>query len=196
MRTIDEIDLEILRLLLEDARRPYSEIADHVDVSAPTVSDRIDRLRELGVVERFTLDVDRTTLSDGVEVLVDVELAPNTDDRIADRFGSIDQVEHVFLTADARLLAIATVPPDRVRSMLRETVDAGVVDSYRVHLLEDRTWSPSIGAPELALSCDECSNPVTSDGVSVRIDDDLYHFCCPTCRSNFEERYAALKESA
>ena len=40
MRDIDDTDRELLRLLLEDARRPYSELAEAVDLSPPAVSDR------------------------------------------------------------------------------------------------------------------------------------------------------------
>ena len=196
MRTLDEIDLEILRLLVEDARRPYSDIADRVDVSAPTVSDRIDRLRELGVIEGFTVDVDRSTVTDGTEVLIDCSIAPAVDDRATDRVGAIEGVEHVFMTADCRLLAVATVRQDRVRDLISEAIDLELVDSYRVHLLDSREWSPSIGSVELTLACDECSNTVTSDGISTRIDGSLYHFCCPTCQSTFQDRYVSLNESA
>ena len=64
MRDIDDTDRELLRLLLEDARRPYSELAEAVDLSPPAVSDRVDRLVELGVIERFTLGLDRSRLAD------------------------------------------------------------------------------------------------------------------------------------
>ncbi|GAB3037495.1 AsnC family transcriptional regulator [Natronobiforma cellulositropha] len=195
MRTLDETDLNILRLLVEDARRPYSDIADRVDVSAPTVSDRIDRLSELGVINGFTVDLDRTTFTDGIDVLIDVELRAGTDDRLVDRVAAIDAIEHVFVTADARLLAVATAPIGRIRDILAEGIDLEFVDSYRVHLVEERRWQPTIGSAELALSCDECENTVTSEGVSLRLGGDLYHFCCPTCRSNFENRYASLTES-
>jgi DNA-binding Lrp family transcriptional regulator len=47
MRDLDETDLEILQLLLSDARRPYSDIAETVGLSAPAVSDRVSRLREI-----------------------------------------------------------------------------------------------------------------------------------------------------
>ncbi len=39
MRDLDETDLEILQLLMSNARRPYSDIADIVSLSAPAVSD-------------------------------------------------------------------------------------------------------------------------------------------------------------
>lgn len=196
MRTLDETDLEILRLLVEDARRPYSEIADRVDVSPPTVSDRIDRLEELGIIERFTVDLDRSKFSDGVSVLLDVDLRANVDDRVTERFAALEPIEHVFRTADARVLATATVREGQVRSLLSNAVDLELVDSYRVHLLEERVWSPDIGDAQLALVCDECSNTVTSEGVSLRLDEQLYHFCCPTCRSSFEERYVTLADRA
>lgn len=196
MRTLDETDLEILRLLVEDARRPFSDIADRVNVSAPTVSDRIDRLEEIGVIDGFTVDINRSTVSEGTDILVDLSIVPSADDRVADRFAALEPVEHVFVTTDCRLLTVATVKQEQIRDLITEAIDLEFVDQYRVHLLEGRHWSPSIGSAELALACDECSNTVTSDGVSARIDDTLYHFCCPTCRSTFEDRYVSLNESA
>ena len=50
MHGLDDTDREILRLLLEDGRRPYREIASEVELSAPAVSDRVERLRELGLL--------------------------------------------------------------------------------------------------------------------------------------------------
>jgi len=45
MRDLDDTDLEILSLLAEDARRPFSEIGERVGLSGPAVSDRVTRLR-------------------------------------------------------------------------------------------------------------------------------------------------------
>lgn len=53
--SVDDIDKQILDLLNDDARRPYSEIADKVGVSPPTVSDRVERLQEKGVIDQFTI---------------------------------------------------------------------------------------------------------------------------------------------
>jgi len=83
--TLDETDREILRLLLADARRPYSDIAERVDLSAPAVSDRIDRLREAGVIEGFTLQVDGDALSTGLTVLATLSVPPADADRVHER---------------------------------------------------------------------------------------------------------------
>ena len=65
MRDLDETGLEILQLLMSNARRPYSDIADTVDLSAPAVSDRVARLQEMGIINRFTLDVGHSQRSTG-----------------------------------------------------------------------------------------------------------------------------------
>lgn len=196
MQPLDDIDMEILRLLAADARRPYREIADAVDRSPPTVSDRIDRLQDLGVIERFTVDVDRSTIQDGVPVLVDVDLDPAAVDEARIDLAAAGSVEHVFTTADARVVFQASLLDGDVRSLLAGTVDLDAVRGFDVTLLEDVTWSPDVTGTGFALDCAECGNTVTAEGETATIDGERYHFCCSSCRSNFEEQYAELSEAA
>ena len=49
---------------------------------------------------------------------------------------------------------------------------------------------------DLAVECVECGNTVTAEGESARIDGTLYHFCCDSCRENFEERFDRIEEGA
>src|SRR6056297_548491 len=109
MTEFDEIDLEILQLLVADARRPYSEIADHVGLSPPAVSDRVERLVDAGVIKRFTLDVDRSDLVDGVRVVCEICPDPGATDAVRDGLVALDDVEHVFVTADGGVVAHALV---------------------------------------------------------------------------------------
>jgi len=196
MRELDETDLEILQLLVADARRPYNEIADAVGLSPPTVSDRVDRLRELGVIRRFTADVDRSLLSEGVAVLVDLAVEPG---RVADvRAGveSLDGVEHVFVTADGSVVFHARLQDGAVEPLLDEAVDLDAVREYDVRLLSESSWFPQPGGVEFALECAECGNTVTSEGESTRIDGELYQFCCESCESRFVAQYEELAEQA
>jgi DNA-binding Lrp family transcriptional regulator len=196
MPTLDDIDMEILGMLADDARRPYREIADAVDRSPPTVSDRIDRLQKVGVIERFTVDVDRSTIQDGVSVLVDADIAPEAVEDASRALADAPAVEYVFTTTDARIVFYASLPDGDVRGLFADVLDFDRVRDYDVSLLEDVTWSPDVTGTGFALDCAECGNTVTDEGESVRIDGDRYQFCCSSCRSNFEERYAELEEAA
>src|SRR6056297_1947594 len=102
MRDLDETDLAILQLLMSDARRPYSDIADVVGLSAPAVSDRIARLQEMGLIQRFTLDIDRSQLRKGIPVLLTLDVGSDggTVSSIRETLLEADAVEHVFTTAE------------------------------------------------------------------------------------------------
>lgn len=198
MRDLDETDLEILQLLLSDARRPYSEIADAVGLSPPAVSDRVAKLQEMGVIERFTLDVDRSQLRGGVPVLVTLAVASAGPGVASVREQLLDEgaVEHVFTTAEADLVAYARVPDNDVASWLTDALGADAFADFEVTLLAGADWTPDLGGTEFALSCAQCGNTVDSEGTATRIDGELYQFCCPSCEARFEEKYDQLQQQA
>lgn len=194
MRGLDDTDREILRLLLADARQPYSEIAEQVDLSAPAVSDRVDRLRETGLVRRFTLDIDRELLDGGSRVLVTIEATPGRGPAVQRALAGVEEVERVFRTADDRLVCIATVTDSD--GAVGEWVDLADVRDYDLRPLADESWTPRLGGSELAPACEECGNTVTREGESATLDGEVHHFCCENCRDSFVDRYEQLREGA
>lgn len=212
MRELDQTDVDIIGLLVEDARRPYNEIAEAVGLSPPTVSDRVERLRELGVIRQFTADLDRSLLSGGLSVLVDIHASPGSERAVQAALSGVDGIEHVFRTVDGHVICTATLGQRQIEDVIADVADEAAVREYDVKLLADASWNPHPGVfgessrtgngaaddegteLEFALDCDECGNTVTSEGVSVRIDGKLYQFCCTSCQGRFEERYEEISE--
>jgi len=192
MPDLDETDLQILRLLVANARRPYSEIADRVGVSPPTVSDRIDRLEELGVIERFTLDVDRETLDAGIEVLVEVETEPGATARVAEDLAHRNVVEHTYTTADGAVLAYATVPKDDVADVMAPIVEDGGVRSYDVRLVAEEQWTPAVAGTAFGVECAVCGEPIGSQGQTVDLDDVVEAVCSTECREQLTASSSAV----
>ncbi|WP_435360986.1 AsnC family transcriptional regulator [Haloarchaeobius sp. DFWS5] len=193
MRDLDETDMEILRLLTEDGRRSFAAIGDEVGLSGPAVSDRVKRLQEVGVVRGFTVDVDRSQLREGTPVLCELALEPGTADAVRNDLREADAVEHVFTSAEGDVTFHARVPDRAVDRWLVSVTDTTLVRDLDVTLLSDVSWSPSLGGTEFALDCAECGNTVTSEGVSARVGDDVYNFCCSSCESRFRDRYDRLE---
>jgi DNA-binding Lrp family transcriptional regulator len=196
MRDLDETDMEILQMLLANARRPYSEIAEVVGLSAPAVSDRVARLEEVGVINRFTVDIDRSQLRSGIPVLVRIEPTAEDPSTVRTALTETGAVEHVLTTAEAEIVAFARVPDNDIASWLADTVDTDAIAAFEVELLAGSTWSPDVGGAEFALSCAQCGNTVDSEGTAARIDGSLYQFCCPSCEARFTEKYEELQEQA
>nr|WP_256401636.1 Lrp/AsnC family transcriptional regulator [Haloarchaeobius litoreus] len=114
--------MEILSLLAENARRPFSVIGEEVGLSGPAVSDRVTRLQETGVINHFTIDVDRTKLRAGVPVLVQLDLPSESFDAVRERVRNDDSLE----TGDYS--SVRKCRQTRIRGLYR----TGTVRSYLV----------------------------------------------------------------
>ncbi|AWB27375.1 AsnC family transcriptional regulator [Halococcoides cellulosivorans] len=194
MRGLDETDRTILDLLLSDGRRPFSDIADAVDLSGPAVSDRIDRLREMGVIQRFTIDVDRSILDAGTPVQIRISPDPTAMETVASDLADVSAVDHRYRTADGDLIVVAYLQEIDAWAFLDAHTDRSVIDGVEVSVLTDVDSTVALDDATLDISCVECSNSVTSEGERRRIDGRVYHFCCPNCEAAFVERYDRLQE--
>lgn len=54
---LDNIDLKILEILRDDAKKPFTEVARKVNVSQGTVHVRMNKMEEAGIVEKTTLKI-------------------------------------------------------------------------------------------------------------------------------------------
>ena len=72
---IDRLDREILAVLASDARIGWTELGARVHLSANAAADRVRRLRRLGVIRRFTVEIDQTKLGRTLEAVIDVRVA-------------------------------------------------------------------------------------------------------------------------
>ncbi|MCX2819806.1 AsnC family transcriptional regulator [Haladaptatus sp. F3-133] len=194
MRNLDETDLEILSLLAENARRPFSAIGEEVDLSGPAVSDRVKRLQEADIINNFTIDVNRAHLRAGVPVFIQAEIEPGSLEEARTRVRGSDGIEHVFATAEGDLWFYARVEAQNVRQWVDSLFDGLEISGYSVTLIDETEWTPSIDGVEFALNCTECNNTVDNEGETTRIDGEIYHFCCPSCLARFEDRYQRLEE--
>lgn len=196
MRNLDETDLEILSLLADDARRPFSDIGEEVGLSGPAVSDRVNRLQEAGIINNFTIDVNRAHLRAGVPVFIQAEIGSASLETARNQVRKSDGVEHVFTTSEGDLWFYARVEAQNVRQWVNGLFNEVDVADYTVTLIDEIEWTPSVDGVEFALTCAECNNTVDNEGETTRIDGEIYHFCCPSCLARFEDRYQRLEEGA
>ena len=72
MERLDETDERILAELAQDARATYAEVGLRVNLSAPAVKRRVDRMLDSGVIRGFTTVVDRNAVGWNTEAYVQV----------------------------------------------------------------------------------------------------------------------------
>lgn len=188
--TLDETDAEILRLLVKDGRIPYTEIADEVGMSPPSVIERVERLREKGIIEGYEARLDRSVLG-GSRLLVRFRVSPEEVEDAMLAISDDERAETVFGSADGTVTVVANAEPEEAGE-ITEVPDVEAHD-HEVGVVVEESHEPTVAAPSFAPDCVECGNTVDEEGVTSRVAGDLYHFCCTSCESAFRERYEAME---
>ena len=71
---IDKLDEQILSILTENATIPYTEVAKRLIVSPGTIHVRMNKLKEVGIVEGSTLQINSAKLGMDVTAFIGVFL--------------------------------------------------------------------------------------------------------------------------
>ncbi len=71
---IDNIDKKILSILMQDANKPFTEIAKMIHVSGGTVHVRMKKLRSLGIVTGANLTIDYSRLGYDITAFLGIYL--------------------------------------------------------------------------------------------------------------------------
>lgn len=71
---MDQLDMEILGCLRENARLSASKISRKVNLSVSSVLERIHRMEEHGVIQRYTTIVDQSKLGRPLMMLMGVSM--------------------------------------------------------------------------------------------------------------------------
>ena len=73
--SLDDIDRKILALLQRDARMTNAAVGEEVNLSAPSVFERIRKLEERGVIKGYAAQVDPSALGKGLTAFIRVTIA-------------------------------------------------------------------------------------------------------------------------
>jgi Lrp/AsnC family transcriptional regulator for asnA, asnC and gidA len=71
---IDNTDLRILEILMQDAKKPFTEVAKKVFVSQGTVHVRMNKLEKAGIVEKTTLRINYAKLGYDITAFIGIYL--------------------------------------------------------------------------------------------------------------------------
>lgn len=71
---IDDLDIQILDVLSGDSRISMRELAKRVNLSAPSVTERVRKLESEGIIKGYTIEVDRKKLGFPLECVLEVTI--------------------------------------------------------------------------------------------------------------------------
>ncbi|MEZ3144494.1 Lrp/AsnC family transcriptional regulator [Halobaculum sp. MBLA0143] len=133
---MDDLDREILNRLRRDSRTPYTEIAEAVGTSEGTVRNRVDRMTEEGIIERFTV----TTRTGNVKAMVEISVDMNVDtSEVSDRLAEWSEVDFVWQVSGEEdiVLVVDCVDTAAVNELISRAREVDDVEGTKTRLILD-----------------------------------------------------------
>jgi DNA-binding Lrp family transcriptional regulator len=140
-KKLDEVDREIIRYLRENARMTFVDIGKALDISDATVYNRVKRLTEMGVIKKFTIEVDAAAVGERTHGFILVNVKPGAVKEVSRQFCEIDRVNEVHEVhgSEDLIVKIAAKNLSRLRSViLKARRIPDVVDTEFIPIF--KTW--------------------------------------------------------
>jgi len=117
---LDQTNRRLLREMHADPRLSMSELGRRIGLSAPAVSERVQRLQRAGVITGFRMEVDPAALGLPVTAFVRLRPAPGQLERIAELAVSTEQVSecHRITGEDCFLIKLHLPAMDQLDRIL------------------------------------------------------------------------------
>ena len=96
---IDNTDLKILEILMQDAKKPFTEVARKVFVSQGTVHVRMNKMEEAGIVEKTTLRINYAKLGYDITAFIGIYLEKSAlYDQVLAKLKDIPEITNIHYT--------------------------------------------------------------------------------------------------
>lgn len=188
---LDDVDLEILKILHEDARTPIFDVAKKLKVSRPTVKTRIDKMLKAGVIKRFTAIVDRDAILENTTLLI--RLKAQDLESVLDALKKMEAISEVYRVTGEKNIVCKAIVQGRgeVKDVLDKIsrLEVSDLESQLVLSTAKEEYEMGIG-PEIGvtLRCEYCGSTIAGTPHKFKIHNREHYFCCPICLRNYRKK--------
>ncbi|MCM2420918.1 MULTISPECIES: Lrp/AsnC family transcriptional regulator [Streptomyces] len=151
---MDAVDRQLIQALRENGRASYAELGRLVGLSGPSVTDRINRLEQAGVITGYRATVAPVALGLGVTALVGLQLSDAADhEDVAHRLRDLDEIEDCWFIAgdDSYMLKVRVGDVDGLERTIRRLSGTKGVARTRTTIVLSTKWENRVGSlPEEA----------------------------------------------
>jgi len=197
---LDDVDRKILRELQQDGRASFRDISARIGVSTPTVSSRVQAMRDVGLIKGYSTMLDADMLGQTSVALI-LESKPSDLDKVVVRITEDEIVRQIYVLSDSRILCILSfynqIKYQRFLESLAQVPEIVKMDNSMVMRVPKE--SPRAALTDeagLLIRCYYCGHMMKEEGVKIKLDGKYHYLCCSVCEKLYREKYEKLKKSA
>ncbi|WP_419902194.1 Lrp/AsnC family transcriptional regulator [Kiloniella sp.] len=146
---LDAIDIKLLKALTNDARASVTDLARLVQLSAPSVSERLKRLEEAGVIVGYSVNINPEAFDLPLAVFLRIRPIPGEHNRVAKILQAMPNiVECDRVTGEDCFVAKAHVPSVKALEELVDEIipyamtNTSIIQSYNHTIIQSYNHHP------------------------------------------------------
>lgn len=197
---LDKIDIKILKILQEDGRASFREIAKKVGVTTPTVSSKIGMYEQMGILRGFRAQLNSEALGE-TSLLLTIKCKPSDATGLAAKLKEFAEVREVYIVGGSWIYCKVTLTDashlgDFISGLteIKEILDYDYKQIMSTVKEEHRAvLSEGVNA---VLTCFYCKKPMHDKPVKLKMDGKDHFLCCEVCAREYKKKYEKLKARA
>ncbi|HEX69183.1 transcriptional regulator [Candidatus Bathyarchaeota archaeon ex4484_231] len=99
-------NIDIIRILQENSRIPYLEIAKTLGVSETAIRKRIRKLEEEGIIRKYTIEVDHKKLGFEINTLIGIDTKPENYLTVLETLKNMEDVKSLYSASGDHMILI------------------------------------------------------------------------------------------
>jgi Lrp/AsnC family leucine-responsive transcriptional regulator len=146
---LDDLDRQVIRLLAEDGRRSYTDLAKDTGLSTSAVHQRVRRLEQRGAITGYAAQIDQIAVGLPLTAFVSVTpIDPAAPDDAPERLAHLTAIEacHSVAGDESYVLKVRVADPGALETLLQDIRAAAQVRTRTTVVLstpwEGRTPPP------------------------------------------------------
>ncbi|MFX1504990.1 MAG: winged helix-turn-helix transcriptional regulator [Promethearchaeota archaeon] len=190
---LDNSDLTILNRLNENGRITYSELANELNLTVPTVKSRIDKLTNIGVIHHIGVYLNPHSLTNESAALIKVKVDKEKKEEFIKFLTSVNEVREVFEVLDEfNLMMITQNQPLNMHHILYEEIKAhSYVENAEINILVKQVFANPHRIPKqsqlLNVRCEYCGKQISDSYETEKFKETRHYFCCTSCLRNYKK---------
>ena len=110
--TLTALDQALLKILVQDGRASFADIARQLGISRAYARARVLELQASGVIEMFGAVINPDKLGKSVSTFLDIQVKPCALETIAQELADCPEVASIYIMNDLRSLHVHTLTDD------------------------------------------------------------------------------------
>lgn len=196
---LDRVDILIINSLMEDGRKSFRQVSREINVSAPTVELRFNRMKKLGIIKNIEPIFDVEKIDDVIVGLVYIKANPLELTNVINNLTLISEIKSIFtITGDYNILVkIIAKDLNQINEIVSSKIYhikgiVSVSSQIITKTIKDESSFTLKESQPLIARCIYCYNDIKNHPKIVKTTNSEKYFCCNSCLVLYKKKYGEI----